>query len=186
MGQYGHEWIKYDQPYFKIPVAKDGLYRISFADLQEAGLSVSPDPKTFQLFHRGIEQSILVQGEGDGQFNNTDFIEFYGKGNDGILDTELYQNATLQPHTYYNLFSDTTSYFLTYGSVSGKRMSSFTGSSSGLTEETHHWCEKLLILKENYSTGIDYGDVQQTFFDEGEGWMFRFFIISKLPMSLKA
>ena len=171
MGQFGHEWIRYDQPYFKIPVAKDGLYRISFDELQEAGLFVSPNPKTFQLFHRGIEQSILVQGEEDGQFNNTDFIEFYGEGNDGTLDTELYQNATLQPHTYYNLFSDTTSYFLTYGSVSGKRMSSFTGSSSGLSEETYHWCEKLLILKGNYSTGIDYGDVQQTFFDQGEGWM---------------
>lgn len=170
-GQFGHEWIRYDQPYFKIPVAKDGLYRISFTDLQEAGISVSPDPKTFQLFHRGVEQSILVQGEEDGQFNITDFIEFYGERNDGKMDTELYQNASLQPHTFYNLYSDTTSYFLTFGSVLGKRISFFTGSSTGLSEETYHWCEKFLILKQNYSSGIDFGVVQQTIFDAGEGWM---------------
>lgn len=171
IGQYGPEWIRHGQTYFKIPVAKAGLYRISFADLQQAGLSGSPDPETFQLFHRGKEQAILVQGESDGEFNTTDFIEFYGVGNDGTLDSTLYQNPTYQPHRYYNLFSDTTVYFLTYGDANGKRMVTFTGSSSGLTEETYHWCEKSVIAKENYSTGVDYGDIQQTFFDEGEGWM---------------
>lgn len=170
-GQHGNEWINFGQRYFKIPVAEEGLYRISYQDLQEAGVSLSADPRTFQLFHRGTEQAILVEGEADGVFNSGDYIEFFGRGNDGTLDSTLYANPRHQPHRYYNLYSDTTAYFLTYGSVTGKRMSAYSGSPEGLSRETHHQNEKMMILRESYSGGIDYGDVQQTTFDEGEGWM---------------
>ncbi|HEX8038533.1 MAG TPA: hypothetical protein VF490_05260, partial [Chryseosolibacter sp.] len=170
-GQFGHEWIQSGRAYFKIPVAREGLYRITYSDLQKAGLSETPDPKTFQLFHRGVEQSITVAGEIDGIFDSSDYIEFFGRGNDGAPDSTLYEKSQYQPHRYYNLFSDTTAYFLTYGSANGKRMASYSGSSSGLTEESFHQAEKLLILKESYSAGLDYGTVQKTAFDEGEGWM---------------
>ncbi|MEX2232678.1 MAG: C25 family cysteine peptidase [Cyclobacteriaceae bacterium] len=170
MGQYGNEWIAYDQPYFKIPVGNKGIYRITHDDLQAAGLTGSPDPKTFQLFHRGKEQFILVNGESDGIFDASDYIEFFGRGNDGALDSTLYANPGDQPHRYYSLYSDSSSYFLTYGSVTGKRIPSYSGSSTGLAEETHHWAEKLLVMREHYSLGIDYGDVHQTVFDTGEGY----------------
>ncbi|MEX1239500.1 MAG: C25 family cysteine peptidase, partial [Cyclobacteriaceae bacterium] len=171
-GQSGNEWIGFGQPYFKVPVGSDGLYRIPHEALVQAGLAVfSADPRTFQLFHRGVEQAILVQGEGDGVFDSNDYIEFLGKRNDGTLDSTLYGNPDHQPHRYYNLFSDTTSYFLTYGAVTGKRITSFSGSSVGLIAEMYHRNVKTLILKESYSAGIDYGDVQQTTFDQGEGWM---------------
>lgn len=170
-GQYGNEWISFGQPYFKIPVGSDGLYRIPYKDLVQAGFPDSADPRTFQLFHRGAEQAILVQGESDGIFDSGDYVEFFGKRNDGTLDSTLYENTAHQPHRYYNLFSDTTSYFLTYGARTGKRISSFSGSSQGLKAETYHRNEKILILKEAYSGGIDYGNVQQTTFDQGEGWM---------------
>ncbi len=170
IGQFGHEWIQFGHPYFKIPVARQGLYRISYADLQNAGLSESPDPKTFQLFHRGVEQSIIAAGEDDGSFDPSDYIEFVGRGNDGAPDSTLYEKGVYQPHRYYNLFTDTTAYFLTFGSATGKRMSSYSGSPAGLSQELFHLSEKLLVLKENYSGGIDYGNVQRTVFDEGEGW----------------
>lgn len=169
--QHGNEWIQHGQPYFKIPVGRDGLYRITFSELQEAGLSVSPDPKTFQLFHRGVEHAIRVAGEGDGVFDAGDHIEFFARANDGTLDSTLYGSPAYQPHRHYNLFNDTTSFFLTYGSKTGKRMQLYSGSSSGLVEETYHTAEKLLVLKETYSAGADYGDVKYTYFDEGEGWM---------------
>ncbi|MEO5602625.1 MAG: C25 family cysteine peptidase, partial [Cyclobacteriaceae bacterium] len=170
-GQHGNEWIRYDQPYYKIPIAKEGIYRISYTDLLNAGLAPTVNPKNFQLFHRGTEHAILVEGESDGQWNSSDFIEFYGKGNDGMLDSALYLGTNLQPHRYYSLFSDTTSYFLTYGAVNGKRVVSFSASSVGLPEQQYHWCEKLLLITSSYSSGIDYGNVHQTFFDQGEGWM---------------
>ena len=171
MGQYGNEWVQFNQPYYKIPVGSDGLYRITYNDLRKAGLSASPDPKTFQLFHRGIEQPILVQGEADGIFNSTDYIEFFGRGNDGTLDSTLYANPRYQPHRYYNLYSDTTAYFLTVGSVNGKRIQSYSSPPGGLLPLTYHWAEKFLVLKENYSAGMDSGNIQQTAFEAGEGWM---------------
>jgi len=171
--QMGNEWINFGQSYFKIPVAKDGIYKLTYLDLQTAGFPVgTTDPNKIQLFHRGIEQALYVDGASDGQFNPVDFIEFYGRKNDGTLDSELYRPSFAQPHAYYNLYSDTTSYFLTVGTSNGKRMVDFFEiNSSAIPKETYHIDEKLKILTSDYSSGIFYGaDAQNTFFDVGEGW----------------
>lgn len=84
----------------KIGVKKDGLYRVSRAELQAAGFDVSVSPALWQLFANGSEQSIIV-GE------NGDYIEFYGRG----IDTPE---------------SDTRFYYLVAGQGSGKRMKSTT------------------------------------------------------------
>lgn len=170
--QLGHEWINFGQTYYKIPVGKDGIYRLTYIDLQNAGFPVgSVDPQTLQLFHRGVEHAIYVEGEGDAQFNPSDFIEFYGRKNDGTLDAELYKPSSLQPHAYYNLYNDTTSYFLTFGALAGKRMEVVNETNtSGLPKEDFHSDRSLLILNQNYSTGFTTNDIQNTFFDEGEGW----------------
>lgn len=170
-GQIGNEWIQYSQPYFKIPVAQDGLYRISRETLQVAGLPPTADPRSFRIYHRGIEQAILVTGESDGVLDATDYIEFYGRKNDGVLDSTLYELPSYQPHRYYNLYSDTAAYFLTYGTGSGKRMTTYSASTPNLTEDAFHFAEKLLVLKDDYSAGLDYGNVFKTAFDIGEGWM---------------
>jgi hypothetical protein len=174
-GQNGNEWIKFNQFYFKIPVAKDGLYRLTYNNLQSAGFPVDGiDPQRLQLFHRGVEQAIYVAGQIDGVFNATDFVEFYGRKNDGTMDAELYQPSSAQPHQYYNLYSDTTSYFLTFNplAVFGKRMTSFSEVNvSNKPKETFHFDEKLLIATESYSTGqvfVDY--LQNTYFDNAEGF----------------
>ena len=172
LAQVGNEWIDFSQSYFKIPVAKEGIYKLNYTDLQAAGFPVaSVDPGKIQLFHRGIEQAIYIEGEGDSQFDPTDFIEFYGHKNDGTLDAELYKPASAQPHNLYNLYSDTTSYFLTISSFPGKRMTSFNETNTGgILAESYHMDEKLLLLTTQYAIGLDYGDVQLTSFDLGEGW----------------
>ncbi len=172
VAQVGNEWIVFGQPYFKIPVAREGIYKLGFAELQAAGFPAGAvDPARIQLFHRGIEQAIYIEGDGDGQFDPTDFIEFYGQKNDGTLDAQLYSPASSQPHGRYNLYSDTTSYFLTFGALSGKRMPSFyEENTGGLLPEASHTSENLLLLTAQYSTGIDYGEIQKTVFDLGEGW----------------
>ena len=168
--QHGNEWIRYGQPYLKIPIGRDGLYRLTYDDLQQAGFPIVAPPNSIQLFHRGVEHAIYVYGEGDGAFNSGDYIEFYGQQNDGTLDSTLYALPSYQPHKHYNLYSDTTSYFLTYGAMSGKRMETFAASVQGVAE-SYHRAEKLLILKQSYSPGVDYGNVQKSVFDQGEGWM---------------
>ena len=140
--QFSNEWINFSQPYYKIPVSKSGIYRISQTDLIAAGVPIgSIDPRRINLYHRGVEQAIFIQGQVDAVFDPADFIEFYGQRNDGTLDIDLYSPGSSQPHSYYNLYSDTAAYFLTWNPmpVPGKRMTSFFEvNSSGLPKETSH------------------------------------------------
>lgn len=170
--QYGNEWINFGQNYIKIPIGKDGIYRISYEALQSTGFPVNTlDPRKLQLFHRGVQQAILIEGESDGKFNAGDFIDFYGRKNDGTLNKSLYKDPSFQPHNYYNLYSDTTSYFLTLGSTNGKRMVSYTESGAGLSAEPYQLGEKLVLLTNEYAWGKDSGYIIESAFDEGEGWM---------------
>ncbi|MEJ7644112.1 MAG: C25 family cysteine peptidase [Chryseolinea sp.] len=170
-GQNGQEWIIYSQQYFKIPVATEGIFRLSGTALMAAGVPAGTNPQNLQLFHRGMEQAILVNGQQDGTLDAVDYLEFYGKRNDGTLDAELYKPASAQPHGFYNLFSDTTAYFLTIGSIQGKRMQVFPGSyPNGAITEKYIVDEKLIINASQYSGGIDINEIQSTNFETGEGW----------------
>jgi hypothetical protein len=176
----GNEWLDYNQEYYKIPVGRDGIYRISYNDLQGIGFPVTTiDPQRLQVFHRGQEMAIFVEGQDDGQFNAQDYIEFYGQRNDGTLDERLYVPNEAQPHKYYNLYSDTTFYFLTYNinGQNGKRIQDFFEANTGnLPPEPFHWEKKLSILTNNYSVGLYYplGSVTaesvNAHYDYGEGF----------------
>jgi len=176
----GNEWLDFNQEYYKIPVGKDGIYRISYNDLQGIGFPVTTiDPQRLQIFHRGQEMAIYVEGQDDGQFNTQDFIEFYGQKNDGTLDERLYVPAEAQPHKFYNLYSDTTFYFLSYNEngQNGKRIQDFYESNTGnLPAEPFHWEKKLIILTNNYSAGLYYplgsatAESVNAHFDYGEGF----------------
>ncbi len=173
--QYSHDWIKQGQTYFRIPVAKGGVYRLTTSDLQSAGVPVAAiDPRRIQIFHRGQEQAIFVQGQSDAVLDAGDYLEFYGVANDGTLDRDLYKPAAAQPHAYYNLYSDTTAYFLTWqlSAIPGKRISNFSEINvTNIPKEIYHTEERLLINREEYATGNKLSDVIQfTQFDEGEGW----------------
>jgi hypothetical protein len=176
MAQVGNEWINFSQSYYKIPVIKDGIYRLTYSDLQSAGFPVGTavDPRRIQLYHRGVEQAIFVQGQADAIFNPSDYIEFYGKRNDGTLDAKLYRPASLQPHPYYNLYSDTAAYFLTWteSAVQGKRMTSFSEVNvTSIPQELYHTSETLKVNAEEYSVGNTVSTyVQASAFDQGEGW----------------
>jgi len=173
--QYSNSWINFNQQYYKIAVAQEGIYRLSYTDLQNAGFPVnSVDPRFIQLFHRGQQQSIYVKGQGDGVFNTTDYIEFYGQKNDGTLDSILYKPYSLQPHKHYNLYSDTAAYFLTYNFVPpiGLRADSIQLVNVNNTPaESYQYSQRLFVLHDQYSAGYTFQDyTQATAFDQGEGW----------------
>jgi hypothetical protein len=121
---YGNEWINYSQKYYKFKVAKNGVYRIDSLALFLSGVPVNTiDPHNFQLFNKGVEQALFIQGENDGVLNASDFIEFYGEKNDGRLDSLLYTYTTFVPNPYYSLINDTAVYFLTWNnSLINKRI----------------------------------------------------------------
>ncbi|MBL7865151.1 MAG: hypothetical protein JNK10_09760 [Cyclobacteriaceae bacterium] len=169
--QFSNEWINFGQTYYKIPVARDGIYKVTYADLVAAGISPSSiDPRRINIFHRGTEQAIQVTGQADAVFDPSDVIEFYGKRNDGTLDASLYEPSGSQPHSYYNLYSDTTAYFLTWNAlpVLGKRMDFFSEVNSlSLPAESAQTHERLDLFTSEFS---QVGDIQATSFGVGEGW----------------
>jgi len=176
--QYGNEWINYDQDYYKIKTGKSGIHRLTYDNLLAAGVPLSAlDPRNLQLFHRGEEVSIHIQGEEDGVFDSADYIDFFGSKNDGTQDTELYLRPSYQAHTYYNLFSDTTAYFLTPSSSLGKRMPLLDDPATGLTPESHHLNEILDVQKSQFSFGQYYpignvgGETKLAQYDLGQGWI---------------
>jgi hypothetical protein len=169
-------WINYAQPYYKIPIAENGIYRLTTAELQRAGVPVQQiTPSSMQVFHRGVEQAVYVDGEADGHFDIGDFLEFYGQRNDGAPDSLLYRSYSAQPHRYYSLFNDTTAYFLTWTTGAGqpgKRMASYTDTTSNLVPEMYHWAEDLRLFTDNYP-GWPAGllqKVEYSHYEAGEGY----------------
>lgn len=114
---YGSEWIDYAKSYYKIPIAEDGFYRISYATLLEKGVPVNEiTASQFQLFCLGEEKPLYISG--DNPFSEGDYLVFYGEKNRGELDRYLFMDPDreqLNPH--YSLFTDTAAYFLTWADV---------------------------------------------------------------------
>jgi hypothetical protein len=178
-GQFGHEWINYNQSYYKIAVVKNGIHRLTYDDLSTAGVPVnSVDPRRIQIFRRGVEQAInfhYLETPADALFEQGEYLEFYGEKNDGATDVDLYKNPAHHPHSYYNLYSDTATYFLTWNllPVQGKRMTLLNPENNvnSLPAEVGFTSTALQVFSDQYSPGLTYaGLVQSSFFDEGEGW----------------
>lgn len=170
---YGNEWIKENQKYIKIKVSEDGVYRISHAQLLSIGfLGDNPNPKNFQIFYRGVEIPLHVEGEGNNLFENGDFIEFNGKRNDGKLDQVLYNPTSLQPNPEVSLYDDDSYYFLTVGTAAGRRYINTTLNNSGLTAEPFIVYTTSANFTESYYPGSYLVDVMSlSEYLEGEGYM---------------
>lgn len=108
---YNNEWIDYAKTYHRFRIAKDGLYRISGATLAAAGLG-SATAQDFQLWRNGVQVPIYTSVT-SGTLAPTDFIEFWGKMNDGKPDRELFREAGFHLNDKWSLISDSATYFLT-------------------------------------------------------------------------
>jgi len=157
--QNGNSWINYDLDYVKIVTGKDDIFRVNYDDLLSAGMTVDGiDINKLRLFHRGEQVAIHVVDGGDGSFDTGDYIEFFGRRNDGVSDVELFNRAIDQIHQYYNLFSDSTAFFLTVdaGGSDGLRMIESNESAAGLTPLTSHINEELQLQTSEFSFGQYY------------------------------
>ncbi len=169
-------WINYSQSYYKISTAENGIHRITFEELDLAAFPVAQvNTANLQLFHRGLEQAIEIVDQGDNRLDPGDYIEFYGKKNDGTLDAALYLNPVAQPHAFHNLYSDTTAYFLTWANgASGKRMPQVS-IDPGAQAVDFHWKHFLSLYTSDFSAGRRYpvgasGATYLSQFDYGEGF----------------
>ena len=167
----GNEWINYNQNYYKINIYQDGVYRIPYTTILAAGISTSIDPRTFQIFGRGIEQYIYVKGEYDGSFYTSGYIEFYAQKNDGWLDSLLYHKPGSQSNPNYSLFTDTATYYLTWKFDTVRRLTIESDTSfTGYISATYFNRVLRQDYYDHYFNGVTYNMAADPEYIIGEGW----------------
>ena len=118
-------------------VEETGVYKITKDFLQKLDLPVQEiDPRTIRIFGRGgqmlplkldneietlFENSVIVEGEDDGSFDDEDYILFMAYASDTWNE---------ESETYLNLYHDTAQYYITYGTSFGKRALVLEGTDS--------------------------------------------------------
>ncbi len=121
------KWVKFEAP-------EEGIYKITYSMLSSFGIDPSiVDPRTIKIYNNGgkplpenpdaprppdlLENSIIVSGEGDGKFDQGDYILFYGRGNN-FWD---YDTSSTSFKRTFNVYTDHNYYWITSGGIVGKR-----------------------------------------------------------------
>ncbi len=133
--------------WYKIAIANDGIYKLSYSFLQKLGIDLTAiNPKNIRIYGNGgemlaelnsvpraddlLENAIFVKGDSDGIFDPTDYVLFYATG----PNTWKYNNSTCPKYTHtLHLYSDSAYYFITTDIGAGKRIQTQASSSSLVT-----------------------------------------------------
>ncbi len=105
-----HSWIDYNLSYVKIKVYKEGLCRLTKAEIQAAGLS-GIKGSDLKMVRYGKEVPLYVSNTGN--FGGNDYLEFVANKHDGELDHHLYMDSTMIPNPRHSIYDDTAMYYLT-------------------------------------------------------------------------
>lgn len=144
--QYANSWINFSNSYYKFKISKEGVYRITQPQLNAIGMgSVTGDK--FAIFREGQEVPIYVSTSG--VLGANDYIELYGVGANGKMDTPLYPVASDQPSVDVNIITDTASYFLTYDATVHQRMSLVNNAIPPLPPSQANYCWVTAMPNEN-------------------------------------
>jgi len=152
--EYASHSVLREGDWYRIGVRETGIHRITYAELEAMGINPAMiDPRKIRLFGNGngmleeansadriddlIENSIYLHGEGDGQFNQDDYILFYGEAPVVIKYNPFY----LQYDHEVNIFTEQTYYFLTVDDQAGLRISEGVTPSESATHELHSFQE---------------------------------------------
>lgn len=175
--------------WYKVAIAQDGIYKLSYDDLVSLGMDVSSiDPRRLNLYgngggmlpqandqfrHDDLQQNAIeVVGESDGSFDQGDHILFYGKGpHSWVQDSS---SCGLFSHQF-NVYSDHSYYFLTVDRGMGKRISVESGpaqpathSVSSFNDHQFHEADNVNLLKSGRDWYGEEFDIQTSYgFDFG-------------------
>ena len=172
-GIVSNDWINYDQSYYKMPILQSGIYRITYNELIDGGVPVTTvNPQNIQIFGRGEEQYIYINGESDRKFDAGDYIEFYAEKNDGWLDQHLFSNPEDQGNPFYSMFNDTIYFFLTWNSSTSNRRIEVN-----IDSDYSNYTPVDFVFEEKVQYGNLFKGGELTFFNRpvpeyssGEGW----------------
>ena len=170
-------WITPNKTYLKMFVADDGIYRINRADFTNVGINTNDvNPKTVKVYNKGVQIPVYFEGENDGVFDVSDYLDFYGTRNYGGLTKTYSEDNSLKYTTneFYNLYSDTNVYWIDWGGANGLRMQISNYTSPALYslqysyDFIHREKDKYYGIGEALP-GIDYRNFTNEKF-LGEGW----------------
>ncbi len=129
--------------WFKIPIPREGIYELSASYLERLGLELSSiNPQRIQLWGTTgwmlpelnsddkpelVQIPIIVEGEDDGVFNDSDRVIFFGNSPHRVI-----RNANAFTHEIHP-YSNQTYVFLTVASTSGERLTTTNLSGSAST-----------------------------------------------------
>jgi len=121
------EWIRFEAP-------EEGIYKINKQMLQSFGIDVSVNPRTLKIYNNSgkvlsenieverpvdlVENAIIVVGEEDGKFDDSDYILFYGRGN-SFWDFDE-SSGTIK--RFFHPYSNKNYYWITSAGSNGKRI----------------------------------------------------------------
>jgi hypothetical protein len=181
-------WITPNQTYLKMFICKDGIYRINKSDFTNAGISTSSiDPRTVKVYYKGNQIPIYFFGENDGTFDDTDWFDFFGQRNYGGL-TNTYTEYNVLAYTtdeYYNLYSDTSAYWIGWNGAYGLRYTDYLYSTSTpypdnyYMKRLHFESDAVYSLGINDNSGSDYRNFSNDKF-LGEGWYWKTMLFQNL------
>lgn len=172
---FNNEWIDYAKTYYKFRIGQDGLYRINGAALSAAGLG-SVNAQEFQLWRNGVQVPVYTS-VASGVLGATDYLEFWGKMNDGKPDKELYLDPDNQLSDKWSLISDSATYFLTINtSGTNLRLQTTANNVAGnsLPAEPYFLYTTGKYFRDKVNSGFFF-DVSgehlfSSSYDRGEGW----------------
>ncbi|MBI5805987.1 hypothetical protein HZA73_08070 [candidate division TA06 bacterium] len=156
---------------YKILIEEEGIYKIGYFDLLQAGLNPGWfDPRSYKLFNQGREVPIYFKGQADGVFDQEDYFEFYGQRLEG-------------DSSYYHPYSRDNVYWLGAGGSFGSRMIEEDGSpvnqnyilADFYRDEIHLEKDSLFCrLNSEYSDQTDRWFWRRI--DEGDSMVYNFFL----------
>jgi hypothetical protein len=166
-----NEWLDVNKTYYKLNVAKDGIYRVKFEQLAQAGFPQNVRSADLRLVNIGVEEPIFVSSTNT--FGPGDFIEFYGEAHTIGVDSFLYQDWKMEMfNPRFSLTSDSNAYFLTVSpETSNARMSNATFDFSTPLPTAAQFClfeENIVFKNKFFKTKIS--EVYQSLYEPTEGF----------------
>jgi len=149
-------WFRLGQSYLRTPIVADGWYRLTKNDLTASGISpLQIDWPSMGLFSRGQQIPFHIGADSS--------IEFYAQRNYG-------------DSTYYDFYTDTSIYWLTWGEPSSKQFSAVPqppGAPSVALQSlpvTRHFEQNM-----QFFVGTTDAEVGQNSAVPGRGWLWEYY-----------
>ncbi|MBK8055083.1 MAG: hypothetical protein IPK35_17870 [Saprospiraceae bacterium] len=169
--KFANEWINPSKKYYKIKVAENGIYKVTYEELVAAGLPQGTiDGSALKLYNLGKEQAIHVSNN---NFGSGAWFEFYGVKNTIGVDSLLFRDwkkDLLNPD--YSFITDTNTYFLTLSPETvnlryNQINPDFTNNT--LTPLPYYIHEEKVVYTHTYFKNVDF-DVRYSQFEPSEGF----------------